>query len=185
MQKWRKRQITADMPMGPAEPHSTVLTLNQEAMTVARCCLWTTALCASALDPSAHSLLGSHRCLQRHGISRLPNPEGDKPVKQRFKSYAIGFFHMDTAEVRTGEGKLYLFVAADRTSKFAVARLCHEATRPTACRFLEALLEVVPYRIHTLLTDQAIKGATGPSPMARSIQFGPSSLGTATPSSLA
>jgi hypothetical protein len=38
---------------------------------------------------------------------------------------------MDIAEVRTEEGKLSLFVAIDRTSKFAVARLYSEATRPT------------------------------------------------------
>lgn len=79
---------------------------------------------------------------------------------------------MDIAEVRTGEGKLYLFVAIARTSRFAVARLYEEATRPTACQFLEALLEAVPYRIHTLLTDNGI-------------QFGPSSPGTGTPSSRA
>jgi len=78
---------------------------------------------------------------------------------------------MASAEVRTGEGKLYLFVAIDRTSKFAVARLYDEATRPTACQFLEELLTLVHYRIHTLLTDRAIEGATGPSPMARGIQF--------------
>ncbi len=60
-----------------------------------------------------------HRCLQRHGISRLPETEGDKPSKQKFKVYPIGYFHIDIAEVRTEEGKLYLFVAIDRTSKFA------------------------------------------------------------------
>ena len=26
-----------------------------------------------------------HRCLQRHGISRLPDVEGDKPKRQKFK----------------------------------------------------------------------------------------------------
>jgi transposase InsO family protein len=103
-----------------------------------------------------------HRCLQRHGISRLPDLEGDKPAKKQFKAYPIGFFHMDIAEVRTGEGKLYLFVAIDRTSKFAVARLYDEATRPTACQFLDELLEVVPYRIHTLLTDNGIQFAEQP-----------------------
>jgi hypothetical protein len=30
---------------------------------------------------------------------------------------------VDDAEVRTGEGKLYLFVAIDRTWRFMVARL--------------------------------------------------------------
>ncbi|GCE89382.1 hypothetical protein MSKU15_0983 [Komagataeibacter diospyri] len=30
-----------------------------------------------------------HRCLQRHGISRLPDSKGDKPKRQRFKRYPI------------------------------------------------------------------------------------------------
>jgi len=29
--------------------------------------------------------LALHWCLQRHGISRLPDIEGDKPKRQRFK----------------------------------------------------------------------------------------------------
>lgn len=63
-----------------------------------------------------------HRCLQRHGISRLPDVDGDKPTRQRFKRYPIGFFHIDIAEVQTAQGKLYLFVGIDRTRKFAVTR---------------------------------------------------------------
>jgi hypothetical protein len=73
-----------------------------------------------------------HRCLQRHGISRLPDIEGEKPKRRRFKSYPIGFFHLDIAEVQTAEGKLYLFVAIDRTSKFAVTQLVDKANRRTA-----------------------------------------------------
>ncbi len=49
-----------------------------------------------------------HRCLQRHSISRLPDVEGDKPAKRKFKAYAIGYFHVDIAEVRTAEDKLHL-----------------------------------------------------------------------------
>jgi hypothetical protein len=41
--------------------------------------------------------------------------EGDKPAKQKFKSYPIGFFHIDIAEVQTALGKLYLFVGIDLT----------------------------------------------------------------------
>jgi len=72
--------------------------------------------CLYALQPSIPQLTRSalHRCLQRHGISRLPDIEGDKPKRQRFKRYPIGFFHMDIAEVQTAEGKLYLFVGIDR-----------------------------------------------------------------------
>ena len=55
--------------------------------------------------------------------SSLPEVEGDKPRRKKFKTYPIGFFHIDIAEVGTAEGKLYLYVAIERTSKFAVARL--------------------------------------------------------------
>ena len=70
-----------------------------------------------------------HRCLQRHGISRLPDIEGDKPKRQKFKRYPIGLFHVDIAEVQTAEGKLFLFVGIDRTAKFAVAQLVATADR--------------------------------------------------------
>ena len=53
---------------------------------------------------------------------------------KRFAAYAIGYFRLDIAEVRTEEGKLYLFVAIDRTSKLAFAKLEKEANRYTASR---------------------------------------------------
>ena len=83
--------------------------------------------------------------------------ESDKPKRQKFKRYPIGYFHIDIAELRTNEGKLYLFVAIDRTSKFAVAQLVDKANRKTAWEFLEAVLEAVPYKIHTILTDNGIQ----------------------------
>jgi hypothetical protein len=48
-------------------------------------------------------------------MSRLPDVAGDKPVKQKFKTYPIGYVHIDLAEVQTAEGTLYLYVAIDRT----------------------------------------------------------------------
>lgn len=59
--------------------------------------------------------------------------------------------------MQTAEGKLYLFVAIDRTSKFAFIQLVESATRVTASAFLEALIAAVPYRIHTVLTDNGIQ----------------------------
>src|ERR1039457_3295889 len=61
-----------------------------------------------------------HPCLKGHGISRLPEIEDTQPRKKQFERFPIGYFHVDLAEVRTAEGKLYLFVAIDRTSKFTV-----------------------------------------------------------------
>ena len=75
-----------------------------------------------------------HRCPQRQGISRLPEIAGDRPVKQTFKPYPIGYFHIDIAEVRTEEAKLHFFVAIDQTSKFVFAQLHEAANVRTAAR---------------------------------------------------
>ena len=109
--------------------------------------------CLYALQATIPHLTRSslHRCLQRHGISRLPEKsKATRPPKKKFKSYAIGFFHVDIAEVRTKEGKLHLFVGIDRTSKLAFVQL--HMSRPIAARlsaFLEALIAATPYRLHT------------------------------------
>lgn len=146
--KWRKRTGVEDSPMGPRHRHSSVLTAEQEAMIVAfrRQTLLPLDDCLYALQSSIPNLTRSslHRCLQRHGISRLPDV-GDKPVKKKFKHYPIGYFHIDIAEVCTEQGRLYLFVAIDRTSKFAYAELHLDQTRDTACQFLQRLISIVPY----------------------------------------
>lgn len=105
---------------------------------------------------------GLHRLFQRHGISRLPDLKAGAEPKRAFKDYPIGYFHIDIAEVRTEEGKLHLFVAVDRTSKFAFARLEDRADTKAAVAFLNSLVEVVPYHIHTVLTDNGIQFADLP-----------------------
>jgi Integrase core domain len=159
--KWKKRTSIADLSTGPKNPRSTVLSADEEAVIVAfrRHTLLPLDDCLYALQPTIPHLTRSslHRCLQRHGIGRLPDVEGDKPAKKKFKSYPIGFFHIDIAEVQTAQGKLYLFVAIDRTSKFAFAQLVEKANRVTASAFLVALIAAVPYKIHTVLTDNGIQ----------------------------
>ena len=81
--KWRKRASVEDMKTGPKEPRSTVLTEDEEAAVVAfrRHTLLPLDDCLYALQPSIPHLTRSalHRCLQRHGISRLPDVEGTSP----------------------------------------------------------------------------------------------------------
>src|SRR5262245_58630998 len=107
--KWKRRSSTADLPTGPKEPKSTSLSLDDEAIIVAfrkhtllplDDCLY--ALQATVLHLTRSSL---HRCLQRHGVSRLPDVEDGKGIKRKFKTYPIGYFHIDIAEVRTAMGK--------------------------------------------------------------------------------
>ena len=158
--KWKGRNSVADLRTGPKQPRSTVLSVEEEAIVVAfrRHTLLPLDDCLYALQATIPHLTRSslHRCLQRHGISRLPEVEGDKPDRRKFKAYPIGYFHIDIAEVRTEEGRLYLFVAIDRTSKFAFVELHEKATTRVAADFLAALIKAVPYKIHTVLTDHGL-----------------------------
>jgi transposase-like protein len=147
--KWKKRSTTADLPTGPKDPKSTSLSLEDEAVIVAfrQHTLLPLDDCLYALQATIPHLTRSslHRCLQRHGISRLPDIEDGKGIKRKFKTYPIGYFHIDIAEVRTAEGRLYLFVAIDRTSKYAFHRTAREGHTAGRGR--------LPYKIHTVLTD--------------------------------
>jgi len=154
--KWKKRPSVQDERTGPKEPRSTVLS-PEEAIVVAfrRHTLLPLDDCLYALQPTLPHLTRSslHRCLQRHGIARLPDTDGDKPRRAKFKRYPIGYFHIDIAELRTEQGRLYLLVAIDRTSKFAFVELHERVTRRVAGDFLRHLIAAVPYRVHTVLTD--------------------------------
>src|SRR5262249_4929170 len=119
--KWRHRDNIQDAPMGPKQAHSTVLSSQEEALIVAfrKHTLLPLDDCLYVLQETIPHLTRSalHRCLQRHGISRLPEVTDKPSKKRRFRQYPIGYFHIDITEVQTQEGKLYLYVAIDRTSK--------------------------------------------------------------------
>lgn len=87
--KWKKRTSCADLPTGPRDPRSTSLSIEEEAVVVAfrRHTLLPLDDCLYALQATIPHLTRSslHRCLQRHGISRSPDVEGDEPAKRKFK----------------------------------------------------------------------------------------------------
>jgi len=106
--KWKKRTSTADLPTGPKKPRSTVLSIEEEVAIVAfrGHTLLPLDDCLYALQPTIPRLTRSslHRCLRRHGISRLPDVEGNKPSRKKFKQYPIGYFHIDIAELKNCRG---------------------------------------------------------------------------------
>jgi transposase len=79
VKKWRNRTTTADAPMGPKAPKSTVLTPAEEAIVVAfrQKTLLPLDDVLGCLRDTIPNLSRSalHRCLQRHGISRPPKEE--------------------------------------------------------------------------------------------------------------
>ena len=95
--KWKKRRSTTGHKTGPSEPRWIVLTMEEEVAVVVfrRHTFLRLDDCLYALQPTIPHLSRSslHRCLQRHGISRLPEVEGGKPARKRFKRYPIGYPH--------------------------------------------------------------------------------------------
>lgn len=159
VRKWRSRPTVEDQPMGPKERRSSVLSAMEEAAIVAlrvQARLPLDDIYLALKDVIPHLSRSSlHRCLQRHGISRLPKADQTKP--KRFKAYEIGYFHIDIAELRHEGGKAFLFVAVDRTSKIVFARIYRKATKLVAAGFIKALVKTVPYKIHTVLTDNGVQ----------------------------
>src|ERR671912_219036 len=164
--KWRARSGTADAPMGPRRPRSTVLTEAEEAVVVEfrrRTLLPLDDVlgCQREAIPSL-SRSALHRCLERHGISRLPRDEEKASKRQRFAETAIGYVHIDVCELRLAEGKLHMFLAIDRVTKFAHVAFFDANTKMNGAAFLREVVEAFPYAIHTVLTDNGMAFADLP-----------------------
>jgi transposase-like protein len=169
--KWRKRTTTADAPMGPKAPKSTVLTLTEEAIVVTfrqKTLLPLDDMLGCLRDTIPNlSRSALHRCLQRHGISRLPVEE-TKERRKRFKTYEIGYVHIDSCELRHADGKLVMFLAIDRVSKFTYVEFHDSAGKMEGSAFLGNVVQAFPYRIHTVLTDNGMAFADLPKNRDRS-----------------
>ncbi len=157
--KWRKRTDTADAPMGPRSRRTVALTAAEEAMVVEfrrRTLLPLDDVLGSLRDNLPKlSRSALHRCLVRHGISRLP--AGDPAAKRkRFAPTTIGYVHIDSCELRTAESKVHLFLAIDRVSKFVFVELHPRATSMIGAAFLRNALSAFPYKLHTILTDNGV-----------------------------
>jgi transposase InsO family protein len=164
--KWRKRTTTADQPMGPKRPRSTTLTEAEEAIIVEfrRRTLLPLDDVLGCLRECIPTLTRSalHRCLVRHGLSRLPKTEETTSKRKRFAETKIGYVHIDHCELRLAEGKLHLFLAIDRVSKFTHVAFFDAATKMNGAAFLREVVAVFPYAIHTVLTDNGMAFADLP-----------------------
>ena len=173
--KWRKRTTTTDRPMGPARPRSTVLSEAEEAVVVEfrRRTLLPLDDILGCLRGTIPTLSRSalHRCLVRHGISRLPRDDERTPKRKRFAETKIGYVHIDVCELRLAQGKLFMFLAIDRVSKFAHVAFFDANTKANGAAFLREVVDVFPYRLHTVLTDNGMAFADLPKNRGRHPEF--------------
>ena len=100
-----------------------------------------------------------YRCLQHYGLSRLPKEEHDSSSKTKkpFKSYPIGYMHLDITELRTDQGKQYLFVAIDRMTKTIYIELHEHQAKGNAVLFLANLHKDCVFKISHILTDNGLQ----------------------------
>jgi hypothetical protein len=74
----------------------------------------------------------------------VPESNLPKREKKRFKSWPIGYFHIDIIEVPTEKGNIHLFIPVDHTSKFAYGELLEKAGKMETAQFLKNLIRTVP-----------------------------------------
>ena len=160
--KWRSRSSVADQKSGPREKFNTKLTQVEQALIIAvrqKTQLPLDDCLEILLERIPHLTRSSlHRCLQRHGLSRMPKPQDKTKEKNKFKNYKIGYVHVDITEVTLSKKeKFYLFVGICRVSKYAYVKLVDKKTVAYAIDFLHHLVESCPFKIHTILTDNGVQ----------------------------
>jgi len=147
VRRWRSRSSTESRKTGPHVPRSTVLTPAQEALIAAvrRTTLLALDDCLSAVQAFVPGLTRAslHRCLRRHGLSRLPKtPRRAEP----------GWFDLHVLDLGQGAGRS-LFVAVERTTKYVFAEVREAAGAETAAAFLRNLAQAVPGHVRVICTE--------------------------------
>ena len=157
--------------MGPTVPRSTVLSAVEEAMIVEfrRRTLLPLDDVLGCLRDAIPKLSRSslHRCLERHNISRPPESPDQASKRGKFTDAAIGYVHIDISELRLAQGKLNMFLAIDRVSKFTYVEFRDDAGKMNGADFLRGVVNAFPYAIHTVLTDNGMAFADLPKNRGR------------------
>ena len=154
--KWRKAKNTNDKRSGPIEPKSALSLVEQnmvcEFRRITKLPLDDVYVALKDKIP-ALSRSNLYRCLTRNNLNVVPKEESEVREKKNFKDYPIGFVHIDITEVRTQEGKCYLFVGIDRATKYVYTEIHETMTTNGSKDFLKNLIDHCPFKISKILTD--------------------------------
>ena len=164
--KWKNRQSVEDQPMGPQRPGQRSLSPTEAATCTAFRIQARLPLddCLYALQLMFPHLTRStlHRLFQRYDIHRLPDPPRPETTRTEASQPELGHFYLDSADIRTGDGRANMFFAFDRTSKIAFARLYNTAQPENGPAFLDALANALPYSVRSVLTGSGSQFTTRP-----------------------
>ncbi len=96
-------------------------------------------------------------------LTRLPVSEDTASKRGSFAETPIGFIHIDSCELRLAEGRLIMFLAIDRISKFTVVEFHESAGKSQGAAFLRHVVAAFPCKIHTVRTDNGMAFADLPN----------------------
>jgi hypothetical protein len=91
---------------------------------------------------------------------RLPRASGSP--RPSIAPRSTGHVHVDVRELRPAQGRLSLFLAIDRVSKFTHVAFLGADTKLNGAAFLRGVVAAFPYRLHTVLTDDGMAFADLP-----------------------
>jgi hypothetical protein len=88
--------------------------------------------------------------------SRLPASELEVGGRGKFAPTENGRVRSDIAELRLTQGKLNMFHAIDRASKFTHVEFRNDRGRVNGADFSHGVINAFPYSIHTVLADHGM-----------------------------
>jgi hypothetical protein len=153
--KWKAREFSSDMRMGPKSPRSKSLTLEDEMIILAY--RWRTRL---SLDDSLVRLRrlmpqlrrsALYRCLERNGLSKIGRTNVSPPLTSC--SLAGPYrFEITANKVACDIIHLSVFLAVEEVTKHVYGEMA-EATPENAAAFLARLVAEFPQKIDAVTTD--------------------------------
>ena len=162
--KWKQRETVADLvPTGPKEAKSTVLSVEEEAIIVAfrRHALLPLDDCLYALQPTIPHLTRSslHRCLPapRH---RAADCRRSKAASLQRKSSGLIRSAISTSISLRSRPLKVSSTSMSPSIALASSPSCNWSRRREGLQLRlssEALIAAVPYKIHTVLTDNGVQ----------------------------
>ena len=159
--KWKKRTSVADLPTGPKNPKSTVLSIEEEAIIVAfrKHTLLPLDDCLYSLQPTIPHLTRSslHRCLQRHGFDGCPRWMATSRQGRSSSPTRSAISTSTSPRCRPPRASYISMSPSIAPANSPSCNWSEKTGRTSASAFLEALIAAVPYKIHTVLTDNGIQ----------------------------
>ncbi len=165
IRKWRKRGI-GDCQDRSARPHTLPWKASEEERAVVCALRRATGFPLDDLTFVVSHFLphinrdAVYRILKADGLNRLPPALTTRKPHGTFKTYEVGFVHMDIKhlpKLRDPDGvarKRFLFVAIDRASRYVHLAVKDDETAASATAFLREALTAFPFKVTHVLTDR-------------------------------